>query len=228
MSENMSRNEGINGFEPRPIHETRPENIPTRLRTEKEQAGLDYEDVHRRTPPISFYVITQILFSYFGLHADYYYIELCDNKDHQFYKYRHQKSDQFLRMASFCYDCQTCPHKVIEHAHAPGQPCTIKCDNRVVFRPGGQAITLCGHHCWSHVEPFPTFFSRQLIHEYPKDMAFSPFFATKSEFRNAKKLAKKTLHPAQKMVQTIEARRTVVARFTPTIDPEDLIRLFSD
>lgn len=223
----MSKTEGINGIYAKPHHETRPEDIPPKFRTSKEQAGLDYENVHQRTPPISFYVVTQILFSYFGLHTDYYYIELCD-KDHQFYQYRHRQSDQFLRMASFCYDCQTCPHSVVEHAHAPGQPCTVKCDSRVVYRPGGQAITLCGHHCWSHVEPFPTFFSRQLIPEYPKKMAFSPFFASRDEFRHAKKLAKKTMQPAQKMVKTLEARRTLAVRMSPTIDPEDLIHLFAD
>jgi hypothetical protein len=221
------KTEAVNGIHRKPFHETRPENIPEKFRTAKEQNGLDHEKIHRRTPPISFYVITQIIYSYFGMQADYLHLALCE-KDHQHYQYRHKQSDSFLRIASFCYDCPTCPQTIIEHAHAPGEDCTIRCDIRTVYRPGGQNITSCGHRCWSHIEPFPTFFSRQLIPEYPKDMALNPFYSNKEAFRHSKKLEKKNSQAAKKMVKTVEARLTAIYRSSPTIESQDLIRLFSD
>lgn len=208
------------------MEQIRPENIPPQKRTLQEQAGLNYEEIHRRTPPVAFYVITQIIYSYFGVQADYFHFSLCT--EHQLYQYRHQPSDQFLRTSSFCYDCHACPHKIIEHAHPPGNPCNIKCDNRVVFRPGKELIRICGHNCLSHIEPFPTFFSRQLIPEYPKNMPFSPFFQRREEFRHSTKLAKKTSQPAEKVVKQAEERKRLIIRFQPCIEPEDFLCLFTE
>lgn len=209
------------------MEQVRPENIPEKLRTQQEQAGLDYEATHTRTPPLAFYAITQIIYSYFGLHVDYFHFALC-KAEHQLYHYRHRPSDSFLRMGSFCCECSKCPQRVIEHAHPPGYHCNIKCNSRLVYRPGKQLISICGHNCWTHVEPFPTFFSRPLIPIYPTNMPFSPYFKTKEAFRHSANLAKRTARPAEKMVKMAEERIKLIQRFSPTIDPEDFINLFAE
>ena len=212
------------------MENVRPERIPRRLRTKLEQAGLEIERHFQiKTPPFSYYLVTQLVYNFLGQTTDYFHFSLCKEK-HQSYSYRHAPSDQFMRMASLCMECGVCPSEVVEHAHPPGQPCTIRCDSRLVYRPKNQLITCCGHNCIAHVGAFPIFYSRQVLFpdEYPEKMPYSPFFQRREDFRRSKKIAKQCTKAADKQVQLETARKTLIGRYLAIIEPEALALLFAE
>lgn len=154
--------------------------------------GLTYETTERRRPPKTFYLITQLIYFVQGLYSSFIHITPCETW-HQLYHYRHQASNQFLRQASWCRECVTCPNWVYEHFHRPSKACTIKCSARPVYRPP-LIITHNNHNCRDHICSIPLWFHRQYIPEYPQLM-YTPFHETHDHFRISRQIAKNGVKP---------------------------------
>lgn len=182
----------MNGHATQP-EEFRPEEMPPHHPlTLREMSGLAYEKTNKRVPPKAFYLITQLIYFFQGLHSTFIHITLCETF-HQMFHYRHKPSDQYLRAASWCRECVICPNWVYEHFHLPSKKCTVKCSARPVYRPP-LVIKYNAHECREHICSIPLWYHRQNLPQYP-ELAYSPFYATFDHFRISRQIAQNGVKP---------------------------------
>lgn len=133
----------------------------------------------------SFYIPVKILYTRpLDFNAQYEYYTLCPLHNQRLLE--DKELDLFLRFNHVCYTCPHCPLFLSEHEHSEHTGCTkSRCTPlRMIYRPSEAIEHLTPHHqCSSH------FYTNRLRIELGCILTprhdFSPFFATKSAFRDA-------------------------------------------